>query len=126
MKIIIETIPHKEQRYPTVGDWFYDPDGTLHIKVSQLSDWRREVLIAVHELVEVVLCKNDGISQDVVDQFDFQIEENRKEGDLSEPGDDPSAPYRKQHCLATGVERVLSAELGVAWSDYEKELESLP
>lgn len=126
MKIIIETIPHKEQRYPTVGDWFYEDGGeTLRIKVSQLSDWKRESLIAIHELVEVVLCKNEGISQESVDKFDFEFESDRKEGDLSEPGDAPSAPYNKQHCLATGVERILAGVLGVAWGPYADEVESL-
>lgn len=126
MKIIIETIPHDQQRYPTVGDWTYDPDGTLHIKVSGLSDWRREALVAVHELVEVLVCKNDGVTQEAVDEFDTNYEKERKPGDESEPGDDPNAPYVRQHCIATGVERILAAELRVNWKDYEEELCALP
>ena len=51
MKIIIETIPHDHQRYNTVGDWQFSPDGTLHVKVSEMDDWRHEALIAVHEVV---------------------------------------------------------------------------
>jgi hypothetical protein len=125
MKIIIETIPHEQHRYTTVGDWFYDDDGTLHIKVSKLSDWKREALIAVHELVEVLLCKNDGVTVAEVDHFDmheFSYEEHPDE----EPGDDPKAPYKKQHCIATGIERILAAQLGVDWKPYEEELEALP
>ena len=124
MKIIIETIPHAQHRYTTVGDWFYEPDGTLQIKVSQLSDWRREALIAVHELVEVLLCKRDGVSAEAVDKFDksFSFTEHPSE----EPGDSPEAPYKKQHCLATGVERILAAHLEVDWKTYEEELEELP
>ena len=34
MKIVIETIPHAQQRYPTCGDWYTDDSG-LHIKVSE-------------------------------------------------------------------------------------------
>ena len=34
MKIIIETISSRNQRYPTPGDWLYDDDGTLRIKIS--------------------------------------------------------------------------------------------
>lgn len=126
MKITIETIPHETQRYATVGDWYYDKDETLCIKVSALSDWRREVLVAIHELVEVVLCKHNGVSTELVDEFDIQFEKARIEGDESEPGDDPKAPYRKEHCVATGVERILAAELGVDWKPYEQELCSLP
>jgi len=125
MKILIETIPHDQQRYPTVGDWYTDAQGTLHIKVSQLSDWRREVLIAVHELVEVMLCKHDGVTQEQVDKFDTDYEAARQPGDESEPGDHPSAPYVNQHCFATGVERLLAERLGVKWAPYEAELGEL-
>lgn len=120
MKIVIETIPHQDHRYTTVGDWFYDPDGTLRIKVSELTDWRREALIAVHELVEVLLCQDKGIGAKEVDEFDMNFK-----GD-SEPGDCPEAPYVRQHCIATGIERMLAAELNVAWEPYERELEDLP
>lgn len=127
MKIVIETIPHKDHRYPTVGDWFYEPDGTLKIRVSEMSDWRREMLVAVHELVEVLTCKNDGVSQEVVDQFDMDYEKNRPTDDVeSEPGDDPKAPYVDQHCLATGIERILAQQWGVKWNEYADEIESLP
>lgn len=131
MKIIIETIEHTEQRYPTVGDWFYEPgDGgaeeTLRIKVSALSNWRLEALIAVHELVEVLLCRHAGVTQEEVDKFDKEFEAKRQPDDEREPGDQPDAPYQREHCLATGVERMLAAELDINWSDYEEELSALP
>ena len=124
--IVIEVIDHETHRYSTVGDWFYDADGTLHIKVSKLSDWRREALIALHELTEVLLCKNDGVSVEVVDAFDKNFEANRADDNEDEPGDEPDAPYVKQHCMATGVERILAAHLGVQWKPYEDELCALP
>lgn len=126
MQIKIETIQHGNQRYPTVGDWYFDEAGNLTIKVSKLSDWRREALIAVHELVEVLMCKHAGISQAVVDTFDMEYEKTRHPDNEEEPGDDPAAPYVKQHCVATGIERILAAELGVNWKDYEEELSKLP
>lgn len=126
MKIIIETIPHQNHRYTTVGDWFYDNEGTLQIKVSSLSDWRREMLIAVHELVEVLTCKHDGVSQEVVDKFDKNFEANRHPDNEDEPGDEPEAPYVKQHCLATGIERILAQQWDVNWKEYERELCDLP
>jgi hypothetical protein len=126
MKITIETIPHENHRYTTVGDWYYDADGTLQIKVSALSDWRREALIAVHELVEVLLCKQDGITTESVDKFDKEFEANRHPDNEDEPGDEPTAPYVKQHCMATGIERILAAALGVDWKPYEQELCDLP
>ncbi len=93
--------------------------------MSKMSDWRYEMLIAVHELIEVALCKKDGISDVMVDQFDMDFEKNRAPGDQSEPGDDPRAPYRKQHFVATTIERQLAVELGVDWDEYGKAIESL-
>jgi hypothetical protein len=126
MKINIESIPHEQHRYTTVGDWWFDKDGTIQIRTSNLSDWRYEALIAVHELVEFLLCKNDGVATQTVDDFDKAYEAARDSGDVSEPGDDPNAPYVKQHCIATGIERILAAELGVKWKPYEQELFDLP
>ncbi len=126
MKIIIETIPHEAHRYETPGDWFYDSDGVLHIKVSKLSDWRYEMLMAVHELVEVLTCKQDGVDQKSVDKFDMEFEKNRHPDNKDEPGDDPNAPYVKQHCLATGIERILAQRWGVSWKEYGDALSALP
>jgi len=146
LKIQIETIPHVKQRYPTVGDWYFtnaagqiiDPAAPiisliqsqeevviLTIKVSTLQDWRKVMLIAVHELVEVALCISSGVTQDQVDRFDMQYEELRKPGDESEPGDACLAPYRDQHCYATAVERMLCAAFGLSWEEYEREIGSL-
>lgn len=125
MKIVIETIPHAEQRYETVGDWYYEPDGTLHIRVSELGDDRYNFLVALHELVEQELCKDRGITQDVVDAFDKKYEEQRVPGDDSEPGDNPVAPYAAEHCAATGVERLLASLLNVSWKTYDDKIMSL-
>lgn len=125
MNVKIEIIPHDQHRYPTVGDWFFEGDDLL-IRVSKLSDWKMEMLIAVHELFEVVLCKHDGVTQEATDQFDMEFEKKRSPENEDEPGDEPNAPYVKQHCIATGVERILAAELGVSWKEYEEELGKLP
>lgn len=124
MKITIETIPHTEQRYPTVGDWQWQGDDLL-IRVSDLGNWRYNAAVAVHELVEVLLCKSDGVTQAEVDAFDEAFEAARPEGDESEPGDAPACPYAQQHCFATAVERMLIAALGVSWDGYAGTVESL-
>lgn len=126
--IKISTIDHKRQRYPTVGDWFFETtlDGEqLIIRVSKMSDWRYEFLVALHELVEVALCRYSGVTQKQVDRFDMAFEKRRPEGNVDEPGDSNKAPYRVQHCIATGVERIVAAFLGVVWNDYADEVESL-
>jgi len=124
MRITLKTIPHKEQRYKTVGDWHEGlRGGEVEIISSELADWRSEFLILVHELVEWGLCKQAEITQEAVDKFDMARENRQLEG--VELGDLKDAPYRKQHCLATAVERMIAAELGVIWSEYEEELNKL-
>jgi len=123
--IVIKTIPHAEQRYPTCGDWYYDADKSLQIRVSQMHDSRYEFLVALHEVIEVKLCEWCGVTQKVVDDFDMEYEKNREEGDESEPGDSPRAPYKFQHCVATGIERIVAAVMGVDWSDYEATINAL-
>lgn len=130
MTIIIETIEHKDQRYSTVGDWFFEShtpgNQVLRINVSKMADWRHEACIAVHELVEVLMCMEAGISQADVDRFDKEFEANRHPDSVEEPGDSLDAPYRKQHGIASGIERILGAELGVDWNKYADEVERFP
>ena len=111
MRIIIETIPHEQQRYPTVGDWFYDPSGDLVIRVSQMPDERYGLLVALHELVEAQLCLDRGITQEQVDAYDIEFERNRPPGNDSEPGDCMAAPYHNEHCFATGIERLMAGTI---------------
>ena len=126
MRITIETIHHSEQRYPTAGDWLFDPQGNLIIRVSDLGDWRYNALVGLHELVEVLKCKHDGVSQQEVDAFDKAYEKNRPQGDQSEPGDCPLSPYKQQHSLATGLERIMAAALDVDWKTYDEAIMALP
>ena len=129
MNIKIQTIPHDQQRYPTVGDWQIDADGNLLIQVSDMGNPDFELLVALHELVEVALCKKRGITTKQVDDFDMQFEKEREtglHGDTDEPGDDAKAPYKKEHFFATNIERLMSEQLGVDFSKYEAALNLLP
>lgn len=123
-EIHIQSIPHKKHRKGvgvTSGDWF-TKNNIDYIKVSKMSDPRYELLIAVHELIEKSICEQDGITVAMVDKFDY----NWKEHDgISEAGNDPNAPYHKQHRIAEIVERLLAVELGVDWNQYDKEVMSL-
>lgn len=119
MNITIKTIPHAEQRYETVGDWWFDEAGNLEIRVSNMGNWKHEALVAFHELAEVLLCRDRGISAEAVDMFD-----ERYKGD-GEPGDQPDAPYRKEHFFATTVERMLCAEFREDWAEYDDAVNAL-
>lgn len=125
LDIVIKTVRHSEHRYETVGDYWTAPNGQTQIRVSKLPDERMEFLVAVHELIEQGLTKWHGITEEAVTQFDVAFEALREEGDETEPGDSPNAPYRKEHFFATSVERLLAAELGVDWMLYEMHLAEL-
>jgi hypothetical protein len=120
LSIYIRTVEHSDQRYDTAGDWrdvSFVYDGRLHsvrllIDVSRTGDWRHAALVAVHELVEALLCRHRGIEQHVVDAFDLA---NPLSGD---PGDEPDCPYRDEHRAAETIERQLAAALDVPWEDY--------
>jgi hypothetical protein len=131
MKINIETIPHDQQRYETPGDYWVGKDDSIQIRVSKMGDHNSavagdyEFLVALHELIEVHLCKKAGISLKIIDNFDKDYEQLRKPEDESEPGDATNCPYKKQHLIATGIEKIVAAELGIDWKTYDKTVTSL-
>lgn len=155
MKIKIETIPHKDQRYPTCGDWYCSIanerqitegntittlvrsagdlsdvwERTLHIRVSEEVGEDYAFLIALHELIEWKLCSMAGISERDVDMFDKGYEAARKAinpEDTSEPEDAPTAPYSAQHGFATAMEEKMASEMKVLWSEYAAAINKLP
>lgn len=94
MKIYIETIPHKNHRYETTGDWSpgeligdyngivrscFDPvhGDALIVRVSDLGNWKYELCVGIHETVEAALCKEAGITEAAVTAFDKEFEEAR-------------------------------------------------
>ena len=144
-----QVINHDDQKYETVGNWWWDGPN-LNIRVSRLSNARYEWLIGIHELIEVFLCKLAGVNPQEVDEFDERFEESRAQllkaplaeagwyvgtdcgctlhrakADQYEPGDDPHAPYHRQHMLASAIERLFALWLGVDWQAYELEVQSL-
>lgn len=128
MNISIKTIPHIQQRYPTVGDWQWKGDD-LEITVSSMNNWKYESLVALHELIEALLCKDRNISQTSVDAFDKQFEDMRAHyPDIvkdEEPGYNKHAPYFKEHIYASDIESDIADELGVDWDEYTQVVDEL-
>lgn len=118
-KWIFLSRPHQYQRYDTVGD-YQESHGVTFFTVSEMGNEDYEALVAVHELVEYLLCKKRGISMQAIDDFDKQYETDRDLGDESEPGWSPDAPYQKEHVFAEKVERMLAEELGIDWDVYDR------
>ena len=77
----IKTIPHSEQRYETCGDYWVDENGVQQVRISELNDWRYEVLIAVHEIVELSLARDRSIDEDEITKFDIKFEQAKARGE---------------------------------------------
>lgn len=141
LTIKLKSIPHKNQRYDTCGDWVWPRKRKLRITVSHLSHESYELLVGLHELIEAMLCKKLGVSADDVDRWDEEYEKARtvlmEEGvkaffhcgceitATSEPGDDIHCPYGPMHKTATRCEKEIAKALQVVWKDYNDEVESL-
>ena len=112
MNIHIQFIKNEDQRYDTWGDWQYTPTGDLIISVSrdipELPTEEHQVLVALHELIEVLLCRKRGITQQQVDNFDMTHEDC--EGEV---GDLTGSPYQKEHRFAMIIEHLMAHELGI-------------
>ena len=122
----IETIAHETQRYPTVGDYWLDENGVEQIRVSEMMDWRYEVLVAVHEIVEMALTRQRGIAEEAITEFDIKFEQDKEKGVVGgNAGDNVNAPYQKEHFFATNLERLLASELGVNWFEYDRYVDAL-
>lgn len=114
MNTHIISIPHGEQRYPTLGDYWTAKDGATYIAVSEMPDWRYAFLIALHEFIEEAMTRHRGIPEPEIMAFD------RSEDWETEPGMVGAAPYHREHVIATGVEMLVASALDVKWADYEQ------
>lgn len=125
MKITIDFIEHADQRYPTPGDWFFTPSRNLVLRVSKMKDRRYMFLTAIHELVECLLCIEDGVTQENVDKFDaaWKPSQLTDATQILEPGDDPRAPYHEQHVVAEICERIVAQAMSVHWPTYGAEID---
>lgn len=125
MQIQMKTIPHASQLYPTCGNWTFQFDGSMDIEVSDMQNEDYALLVGIHELLEGWLCRKRGISEQSVTVFDVDYENKRQEGDFSEPGNDPQAPYFHEHQFATKIEMQIADELGVNWDEYDQVVNAL-
>jgi hypothetical protein len=79
------------------------------------------------------MCKFNGITEPMIQEWDLHIEELVKQGKVDEdadPGyvvvDGKISPYRDQHHLATAIEAMLLPFLnGYTEQEYNEEIETL-
>jgi hypothetical protein len=119
MRIILEVIPHEQQRLGETGDWFFKSDNELVVRISDLGDWRMNFLFMRHEMDEAILCKYAGITTEQVDedqQKQYTAEENNPDSFSGYPG----AALQYQHNDALAAEWIMSRLLGVDWKEYSE------
>jgi hypothetical protein len=107
----VRFVPHNKQRYDTLGD-YQEKDGSIIFTITDTGDWKKNSLLAIHEIFEKILNKHMGITDKQVDEWDFNFK-----GD--EPGDDPNCIYYSQHKFATMIEMLMAKQLEVNWKKYE-------
>jgi hypothetical protein len=115
MKYTINIMPKSYMRYDTAGDWQIDADGNITVTIMDTGIDDYNFLLILHELVESYLCRESGITTEVVDQYDLS-------STTVDPGDATDCPYHEQHTAAVVIEKILSWILRVNWQDYEETL----
>lgn len=126
MEIHMKTISNDKMRIPGgCGDYWYDDEGILQIRVVDLGDEFMEKMVCIHEMIEESLTKKRGLPEEDIQAFDEYYEGRRKMGlvpEDSEPGFDENANYKNEHSFATAVELGMCALSGVSWKQYENKI----
>ena len=111
----------KEHRYKSIDDWTDPsdtPDGLVFsTQTADMGNMDYNFLILIHALVEQYLCHKHKIKDEVVTKFDMDHSQ------LDNPGENPKAPYHKEHLIANDVEAMLSVALKVDWTKYEEAID---
>jgi len=126
--IDITAVPHGEQSYDTPAEWEEPVEGVWQIAVSDLRDWRYNLLTALGQQIEMALCKQAGVTSEQIQAFAVAHGKRRRAGDSDyqgAPGDHPDAPHKQAHRFAQQMLKQIAPELGVVWSRYQRALEAL-
>jgi hypothetical protein len=115
MKITLEVIPHEQQRLNAIGDWFFEPNGDLQVRVSELGDWRYNFLVLRHEMDEAMLCMYHGITTEMVDIDQANAKDTDDPDSFSGY---PGQYLQVQHNDALAAEWIMARLLEVDWTEY--------
>jgi len=128
-QIIIDFIPAENQRLRgNVGDFFYDENGVLHIRVTDMGNTLYERLVAIHELCEVTMTEDKGITEEEIQAFDemfFAEGADDMHHETKEPGWDVRSPYYYEHGISENIERQIALHCGVIWEEYEHAIDDV-
>jgi hypothetical protein len=118
--MVLRSIPHKNHRYVTCGDYF--KEGKYWQVVTSKTNADMEFLVLIHEMIELYLTQKRGIAEPKIKAFDEMFEKERDSGKWKdeEPGDDRRAPYYNEHQFSTKIEKLCCDELKIDWDKYEE------
>lgn len=132
MEIWIKSIPLKElvERYgcESAGDYWRPTPNLLNVRAADTGNEDFNFLISLHELLEEILCTKRGIKETDIQAFDQMFDREQKEGlhpEDAEPGNDPRAPYYREHMFATAMETLMCNEMGLKLCDYDEAVNAL-
>lgn len=102
-------------RYSTLDD--YGIEGNkIWFEIKDTGNLGYNLILLIHAIIEFLLTQGRGIPVALIDRFDADHPES------DEPGDEMNSPYRNEHCVAVGIERILCAYLNIPWKAYEETL----
>lgn len=111
--IQVSFVPQEDIPNSQWDDWRVDHEKILQIKVAEhLSEplkWR----MVLHAITEYALCVKQGITTEVVDNWDEAFMKNQVAGRydaMEEAGEHNRCPYRRPHASALLVETVFYLE----------------
>lgn len=113
--------------FTTVGYWFWDRPGNrgrLTIQVHRMNDWRHELAVWGHEIIEAAYCKLARVTTEECDLFDNMYEQWYRDGTKpksEEPGCDPKCPYHRGHMWGIVWEEIVIFATMASWEKYESE-----
>jgi hypothetical protein len=101
--------------YDTLDD--YGIEGNeIWFQIKDTGIEQYNLMLLIHALTEFVLTQGKGIPVSIIDKFD------NMHSDSDEPGDEVNSPYRNEHGVAVGIERILCAYMNIPWKVYEERL----
>jgi hemerythrin-like domain-containing protein len=112
------TQPLDKMRPVGVGDWYHQKSGGIKVEVAETGNQDYDFLLMLHEFVESYLCQRHGVKEETVNKYDL-------ESKVANPGAELDSPYKREHSVAEGVERLVAEALGVDWVAYDKHTDEL-
>jgi len=116
--IKVSFVEQDAQAYETLDDWRQVGD-RLEFIITDTGNPVYNQMLLIHAMVERLLARNAGVSDETINAFDLEYKGN------GEPGEEPDAPYRDAHLTAKAIEMTLSAQMGISWKEYEEAIGAL-